>query len=194
MSTTEPRTTAQEMSALGPSRQHALPSCQTIEDSRQYDIAINHSSFESFRAAHEKLIAVAKRAIKSCLANHQPQDPSYPLDSSGFLPLRLIDLKILESPRLVVSTGIRKKPRRYVSLSHQWGSPDERTKAAMTTMASTLEARMKGIALSTLPERYQEAMMVCYFMRIRYIWIDSLCIVQVSVATFVYVPGLKISA
>ena len=70
--------------------------------------------------------------------------------------------------------------RRYACLSHQWGKPDDATKATMTTTLSTVNDRIKGVDFSNLPKRYQEAMMICKFLGIRYIWIDSLCIIQVS--------------
>jgi hypothetical protein len=50
----------------------------------------------------------------------------------------------------------------------------------MTTTLSTVNDRIKGVDFSNLPKRYQEAMMICKFLGIRHIWIDSLCIIQVS--------------
>ncbi|KAF1946928.1 HET-domain-containing protein, partial [Clathrospora elynae] len=63
----------------------------------------------------------------------------------------------------------------YVALSHCWGHP--KTHPLMTTHA-TLKDRMSGIALSSLPRSFRDAIIVCRRLDVQYIWIDCLCIVQ----------------
>ena len=64
---------------------------------------------------------------------------------------------------------------RYVALSHCWGDP--RRHPLMSTRA-TLEDHMSGIALSSLPRSFRDAISVCLYLDIQYIWIGCLCIVQ----------------
>lgn len=62
---------------------------------------------------------------------------------------------------------------RYVALSHSWGiSP------RLTATRETLEDLEEGIAISFLPRTFQDAIKITKRLRIRYLWIDCLCIVQ----------------
>ena len=47
----------------------------------------------------------------------------------------------------------------------------------MSTHA-TLEDHMSGMALSSLPRSFRDAISVCLCLDIQYIWIDCLCFVQ----------------
>src|SRR6187402_1984048 len=64
---------------------------------------------------------------------------------------------------------------RYVALSHCWGDPKRHP--LMSTHA-TLNDHMSGIKISSLPRSFVDAIKVCIFLRIQYLWIDCLCIVQ----------------
>ncbi len=61
----------------------------------------------------------------------------------------------------------------YISLSHCWGGE----KPLITTRA-TLDDHKAGIAFSSLPKTFQDAVKITRKLGIRYLWIDSLCIVQ----------------
>lgn len=109
----------------------------------------------------------------SCAAarNHKPPH----------LPTRVIDV-MTDPPRIVhacdVNTG---RPDHecadYVALSHCWGGPIK-TLLKTTTAANFAKALP---ASSELPANFRDAMAVTRALGIRYLWIDSLCIVQDSV-------------
>ena len=61
----------------------------------------------------------------------------------------------------------------YVALSHCWGSGRQ----FMTTKA-TLQQKMEGISFAELPKTFQDAIVVSRALRVQYLWIDSLCIIQ----------------
>ncbi|KAK0652382.1 heterokaryon incompatibility protein-domain-containing protein, partial [Cercophora newfieldiana] len=66
--------------------------------------------------------------------------------------------------------------RRYATLSHCWGS------LQITRLLTTnQEIFKKGIQVDTLQPTFQHAIRVVRLLGLRYIWIDSLCIVQDSV-------------
>ena len=48
----------------------------------------------------------------------------------------------------------------------------------LKTAQISLESRRKGIAISEMPVVFQEAILVCQRLSIRYLWIDALCIIQ----------------
>jgi hypothetical protein len=87
------------------------------------------------------------------------------------LPTRVIDVG-KEQPCLHLSNGA-KAP--YITLSHCWGELE-----TITTTKSTLEARMSGFSMESLPKLFQDAVKVTRLLNIHYLWIDSLCIIQDS--------------
>lgn len=104
------------------------------------------------------------------------------------LPTRLIDVgfrglgKENEEPRLVITADYPPlqnpdEDQRYVALSYCWG-PSEKAARQLMTKTTTLKDRLRQIPFSTLPKTHQDALQICTLLGVRYIWIDSLCIVQ----------------
>ncbi|KAL7955547.1 heterokaryon incompatibility domain-containing protein [Trichoderma compactum] len=62
---------------------------------------------------------------------------------------------------------------RYVALSHCWG-----TGPNLCTARSTLQKHKHGIKVSELPPTFRDAVNVARNLSVRYLWIDSLCIIQ----------------
>lgn len=83
--------------------------------------------------------------------------------------------------RLVVNQGSHKGENRgkYLALSYCWGSEDDAPKQLKTTKASLCE-NMKEIKMESLPKTVSDAVLVCRAMRVRYLWVDALCIIQDS--------------
>jgi hypothetical protein len=69
----------------------------------------------------------------------------------------------------------------YTALSHCWGPPAAASTVIVTT-SSTRVSHEAGIKVSQLPQNFQDAIIVTRKLRIRYLWIDSLCIIQDSAA------------
>ena len=61
----------------------------------------------------------------------------------------------------------------YVSLSHCWGR-----RPFLRTLSGNLSAHRDGIAWERLPPTFRDAVQFTRRLGIRYLWIDSLCIVQ----------------
>jgi hypothetical protein len=61
----------------------------------------------------------------------------------------------------------------YIALSHCWGLAH-----ILTTTTETLAARMEGIPPSVLPLTFQHAVQITRALNFRYLWIDSICIIQ----------------
>lgn len=66
-------------------------------------------------------------------------------------------------------------PDRYACLSHCWGSGENVSK---TTRTNIQEHQGEGIILSKLPKTFQDTIHVCQKLKLSYVWIDSLCIIQ----------------
>lgn len=74
--------------------------------------------------------------------------------------------------RLVDTDGIEAK---YIALSHTWGGSQP-----LTTTQVTLDTRMDHIAFWELPATLRDAVTIARCLGCRYLWIDSLCIIQDS--------------
>ncbi|KAJ9606453.1 hypothetical protein H2200_009414 [Cladophialophora chaetospira] len=101
------------------------------------------------------------------------------------MPRRLIDVQPADGSvdaRLVLTDDLRSNGARlsYTTLSHCWGQPDTATRHAMITTPGSLPLRLAGISLQSLPRTFQDAITITRELRIRYLWIDSLCILQQS--------------
>jgi hypothetical protein len=113
---------------------------------------------------------LAKEWLEECIS---PTHAGCQGSIEARLPTRVIYLGVEgEHPRLLVTNGTRGK---YVTLSHCWGKV-----SPLVTTKSTLKKRIAGICVTELPKTFQDAILVTHGLGFRYLWIDSLCIVQDS--------------
>jgi len=106
------------------------------------------------------------------------QHGCYPPDTT-FLPTRLLDVGSATSKTfcLTTSSSLRSHgPARYTALSHRWGLPGNLDRFCAYT--SNLEKLATSMDDETLPQTFLDAVKVTRGLGIRYIWIDSVCIVQ----------------
>ena len=92
-------------------------------------------------------------------------------NSSTTLPARLIDVGLdsTQSPRLVNTAG---QTGFYVALSHIWGSSEKKL------TKSNMNIYERGIESSDIPRCALDAIELTRKLGVRYIWIDSLCVVR----------------
>lgn len=100
--------------------------------------------------------------------------------SNPFLPTSLIDVGDDDNnthPRLILTADaeISRDTARYAALSYCWGPEPE---AQFKTTKSTLSQRLEAFALDNVTPVVRDAVLVTRRLNIRYLWIDSLCIVQ----------------
>lgn len=88
------------------------------------------------------------------------------------MPTRLIEVS--DTIRLVNSIEIDSS--RYVALSHCWGQG--RDISRFCTFNSNVSQLRKSIDFEQLPLTFQDAIRVVRALGLKYIWIDSLCIIQ----------------
>lgn len=105
--------------------------------------------------------------INECTSQHRSCGPG----AAYVLPKRVLDLMVRdEDVVLYESTG---QEAQYMCLSHCWGN----SRAIMTTNAN-IEEHKHGIPFEMLPRTFRDAVLFCRKLKIRYLWIDSLCIIQ----------------
>ncbi|KAI3323499.1 HET-domain-containing protein [Xylariaceae sp. AK1471] len=87
------------------------------------------------------------------------------------LPSRLLDLG--EAGDVIKLVDTKGQVGEYACLSYCWGPAPH-----FTTSRESMEARQAGIRLTDLPKTYLDAITITRHLRLRYLWIDALCICQ----------------
>ena len=113
----------------------------------------------------DRSLAQAQDWINDCLHNHD-QCPDL---VKTVLPKRVVE--ILDDGALRLSTS--EVEAAYATVSYCWGGPQ-----VCATTKSNLEHRSTGFSVSSLPQTLQNAVQVTRRLGLKYIWIDSLCIIQ----------------
>ncbi|KAH6649354.1 heterokaryon incompatibility protein-domain-containing protein [Chaetomium tenue] len=116
-----------------------------------------------------------RQMMQECTSGHDRCNNT----PTSWLPSRLIHLggpsqlpRVVETARL--SPGLDTSPAiKYTTLSHCWG-----TVGTFKLFEENRKELYQGIAPSSIPKTYLEAMEVTESLGLQYIWIDSLCIIQ----------------
>ncbi|KAF8849450.1 HET-domain-containing protein [Acephala macrosclerotiorum] len=131
-------------------------------------MSLSTSSLETFE--------FVKKSLKICDESHHICAASRSKES--WYPTRLIDLGNPDSSAVkLIITSQCQVFGQYVSLSHRWGDAD-----LLKLTSETLPQLMDGIKISTYEgsKTFKDAFQLTRTLGIRYIWIDSLCIIQDS--------------
>ncbi len=99
-----------------------------------------------------------------CSKSHSPRCPNQP----SSLPTRVIAVNTLQ-----LLDPSPPGSHRYIALSHCWG----KCRSFLTTRAN-LEAHKEGFSLQDLPPTFRDAVLVTRALGVKYLWIDSVCIIQ----------------
>lgn len=124
-------------------------------------------------------LALAASWLSRCLMEHTECQTQPGIKESEYLPSRILDLGFSEKSVSLIETRDRMKAP-YAALSYCWGTTLK--SGVITTTTSTLENRKQGIAITSLPLTVQHAVAIARALNLRYLWVDSLCIIQDSYA------------
>ncbi|KAF2133381.1 HET-domain-containing protein [Dothidotthia symphoricarpi CBS 119687] len=130
---------------------------------------ISPSSKISGNTGSNKAVSWARAWIDECLNEHHE---CY-FASSSLLPTRVLRIDGIDDVRLYIPDN---EIASYACLSHCWGK-----EPFITTTTLNLQIHQSGIPWNDLPKTFQDAISFTYRLGLRYLWIDSLCIVQDSV-------------
>ncbi|KAJ4294144.1 hypothetical protein N0V90_007834 [Kalmusia sp. IMI 367209] len=146
-----------------------------------YTLPMFESTLPGIQLSHPELsesgsqfnINTIREWIRSCDRSHS----CIPRNTS-FLPTRVIDVGDEHSSavRLICIDREHATAAKYLALSHRWGSPT--TNTLFRTLKSNLATYKEAIQVADLPKTFEQAVKISRKMDIRYLWIDSLCIVQ----------------
>ncbi|KAI8712980.1 HET domain-containing protein [Fusarium sp. LHS14.1] len=116
------------------------------------------------------------RLLQKWLHESSPSDREmYQYD----LPSRLIAISRSDDRfilRLVEVEDLHFSSPPYIALSHRWGGID-----TFCTTTDNFHERLNDIPYSELPKTFQHAVITSWNLGVKYLWIDSLCIIQRNV-------------
>lgn len=122
-------------------------------------------------------IELAAKWLRDCVGGHldihggsrQCKPPH-----TSWQPKRLIDLNQPDDILRLYCREIETTNPSYASLSHCWGQQPFYT----LTTQNIDNIMAEKVSLSILPPSFQHAITICRRLKIKYLWIDSLCILQ----------------
>ncbi|KAF2002670.1 HET-domain-containing protein [Amniculicola lignicola CBS 123094] len=135
--------------------------------------ALGHAHHIPANAGSDPTFNFARRCIQDCLTNPKHVACKPPSKALLTMPKRLLDVGRVRVPIRIIDT--QGKTFEYATLSHCWGTGPllKATKAKWSKLVS-------NIPFDALPPLFQDAIIITRQLGIRYIWIDSLCIIQDS--------------
>lgn len=119
-------------------------------------------------------LQLASYWIKTCTKTHKKCRPQDSGQSSSFVPTRLLDVsnsevRLIETKSEIGETG----DRSYIALSHCWGSFP-----IIRTLKENYRQHTEAVPWENLSKTFREAIHTTRKLGFRFIWIDSMCIVQ----------------
>lgn len=130
----------------------------------------SESSIWDFREpSKEERIKTIKSWYTNCVSQHVECKPS----SQGY-PRRLVQIGPRKNDiRLVDSFSLPEDRPEYATLSYCWG-----TSRPFVTTKGSISSFLENIPRESLPKTFHDTIDIIWELGLRYIWIDSLCIVQ----------------
>jgi Heterokaryon incompatibility protein (HET) len=112
----------------------------------------------------------ARKWIDNCEKNHAESC----LRKQSKLPKRVLDLGADGLPSTLKLKETKEETGCYTTLSHRWGDPS----LGLSTTKANISNFLLEIPWSQLPKTFQDAVAITRKLGVRYLWIDSLCIIQ----------------
>jgi hypothetical protein len=136
--------------------------------------AYPYIALPSENANSKEVFDLIENWLRTCREDHPTCKAVSHAVTTEALPKRLIDVGEAGSacnPRVFT---VEKPGLVYAALSYAWGPSGHR----MVLTKANLESMSQGIDMSSMPQTFRDAITVCQKLRVRYLWIDALCIVQ----------------
>ena len=112
---------------------------------------------------------IIKTWLQHCLFHHRLCQDYASIRRPKPLPKRVLDLSE-NKISLIETAGTNDL---YIALSHCWGRQQ-----IITTTKDSMDSRTEGINIEDMPQTFQDAVQLTRALGIRYLWVDSLCIIQ----------------
>lgn len=148
-----------------------------VDDHSAKDLATvldQAASLENDHTGADGALQLASFWIRSCMRTHDKCRAVTSGGSVAFMPTRLLDvqnnsIRLVKSKDEIDATA----DRQYLALSHCWGLVP-----IIRTLKSNFGKHRKDIPTAELSKTFREAVQATRKLGFRYIWIDSMCIIQ----------------
>jgi hypothetical protein len=123
-------------------------------------------------------LRIIRRWLEDCDSNvkHSCKPSSstdlFPGSPKPRLPTRLLDVGFDGDSSVFLWETVPRAGIEWVALSHRWGDHN------FSTKRSNCEKHMNGLKVDSLPATFRDAVRVTRALGKRFLWIDSLCIIQ----------------
>ncbi|KAK4235539.1 hypothetical protein C8A03DRAFT_17728 [Achaetomium macrosporum] len=117
----------------------------------------------------EESLSWAIQQLEACKQSHKNCNS----DSASPLPSRVLDVFAEGDSGVRLHESQEGETAPYIALSHCWGH-----KPFLRTLSGSLDAHRSAIVWARLPQTFRDAIEFSRKLGIRYLWIDSLCIIQ----------------
>ncbi|KAK3949090.1 hypothetical protein QBC32DRAFT_400483 [Pseudoneurospora amorphoporcata] len=153
----------------GKPREHIRAEIESFDtpDSNRLQIG-----FPNLTVSDSQQFGLMRQWLNHCDSN--PNHKCKPPPNSP-LPTRVIDLGSKAEPSLRLYETQPGDSFKFVALSHRWGDEGQ---GHFRTTKSNYSAHTQAIPFEQLPMNFQDAIRVTRELDIRYLWIDSICIIQ----------------
>jgi hypothetical protein len=143
-------------------------------DSKPSTLEVEFPNFESSTSS-VKVLKQAYDWYKTCRESHETCQRLG--TQERFAPSRLIDVGAEGNNiwRLCLYPEDMADPPNYLTLSYRWAQ-----NPTIVLLSSTIDDFRRGAPIDSLPRTFRDAITVARYFSIRYLWIDSLCIIQDS--------------
>ncbi|ETS84621.1 hypothetical protein PFICI_02646 [Pestalotiopsis fici W106-1] len=121
-------------------------------------------------SAEETLLL--KHWLRNCDENHT----CIPLNDVHYMPTRVIDVFADSKDKLRLVETCDEIKGRYVAVSHCWGNIPDSKKFCL--LNENIEALKENIDYAQLPQTFRDVVDVSRRLEVRYLWLDSICIIQ----------------
>lgn len=119
----------------------------------------------SIDSSSESALRSIRTWLQKCQETHEGCDQT----DLPTLPTRVLDITVAK-PRIWETHGEKGK---YIALSHCWGA-----ETGLTATKENMPLLTLGINVSALPKTFRDTIEFSRAIGVRFLWIDSLCIVQ----------------
>ncbi|KAK3998238.1 HET-domain-containing protein [Cladorrhinum sp. PSN332] len=123
-------------------------------------------------AGSESHFAILRQWLHDCDDNH-PQCQPHTSREGATAPTRLLDVGTAESWTVRLVETNTYESYNYLVLSYCWGIV-----ANLRTLPENYQQHSQGIDIESLPKTIRDAVITTRALKHRYLWVDSLCIIQ----------------
>jgi hypothetical protein len=118
-------------------------------------------------------LEIIKQWLADCDTKHKTCAPRRDGSTGHSIPTRLIDVGQVGEPTVQLLENAPVDAGGWIALSHQWG-----TGRHFSTNVKNLAEHKRGLDYENLPGTFKDAVIITRALGRRYLWIDSICIIQ----------------